>query len=87
MLIRCEDCGTRSPAYNLPPDFFLPKRAIQFWLLHGHIPKVWTFICECGIEMTSGGQVALENGWQDFDLAVNDWNFWQEHRMHRMSIR
>lgn len=82
MLIRCVDCGARTPAYTLPNDYFLPKRAVRFWLLHGHIPKLWTFSCECGTEMVSGPQVAREMKWDDFQLAQNDWGFWQEHRAH-----
>jgi hypothetical protein len=84
MMIRCEDC--KDKWVHLPPDFFEPRHALAFWLQHGHIPKIWTFVCECGIEMQSGPQIARENGWDDIALAQNDWLFWQEHKPHATLI-
>src|SRR5712664_3742108 len=57
MLIRCEDCGnrpfndqglsTRDGWHPIPSDFFRPRQAMRFWsMLHGHIPRAWTFIFE-----------------------------------------
>lgn len=84
MLIRCEDCLEKKGQKwaTLPLDYFQPRKAVAFWLRHGHIPKRWTFLCECGARNESGRAVAIENRWTDFDLAEHDWHFWEEHKEH-----
>jgi hypothetical protein len=67
----------------LPKNYFDPNQAIKFWLTeHGHIPKLWNFRCDCGRGMISGGQVALEMGWDDFMLAQNDIGWCARHAHH-----
>lgn len=95
MLIRCDDCGTRpfnqwvkSCWHPIPADFFTRGgTAMRFWLeLHGHLPKVWVFKCECGATMESGGLVALANDWDDIMLAQNDWGFYEQHKTHHIRV-
>lgn len=84
-MIRCLDCKD-SPWLVLPARYFTPGYAMRWWpSRHGHIPTLWEFACECGVHEVSGGTRAVSEGWDDFALAQNDWNFWNEHRFHTLS--